>query len=267
MHPIGIVGSGGDTAPALVERLAERLAEAGPTATVTRGAAPTNDGGQYLDAGAAAAYQVSDTGWCVTAEEPDARDLLEELAPAYDYAVFAGFPEADIPQVVLDGADHDGSTLLTADSAEDVDVDAAVGALEDAEPFETLASLVARAKASPEAPKSGAIATFTGRVRAKEDDDDTPTEYLEFEQYDEVAADRFDGIRTDLEARDGVFEVIMHHRTGVVPYGDDIVFVVVLAGHRDEAFATVEDGINRLKAEVPIFKKEVTVAEEFWAHQ
>jgi molybdopterin synthase catalytic subunit len=43
--------------------------------------------------------------------------------------------------------------------------------------------------------------------------------------------------------------------------------VVVLAGHREEAFRTVEDGIDRLKAEVPLFKKEVTVSDEFWAHQ
>jgi len=43
--------------------------------------------------------------------------------------------------------------------------------------------------------------------------------------------------------------------------------VVVLAGHRREAFETVEDGIDRLKAEVPLFKKEVTVSGEFWAHQ
>lgn len=58
----------------------------------------------------------------------------------------------------------------------------------------------------------------------------------------------------------------MHHRTGVIEYGEDIVFVVVLAGHRGEAFQTVEDGINRLKDEVPIFKKEVTTDEQFWVH-
>jgi molybdopterin synthase catalytic subunit len=43
--------------------------------------------------------------------------------------------------------------------------------------------------------------------------------------------------------------------------------VVVLAGHRGEAFRTVEDGIDRLKDEVPLFKKEVTVEEEFWRHE
>jgi molybdopterin synthase catalytic subunit len=71
----------------------------------------------------------------------------------------------------------------------------------------------------------------------------------------------------ELEARDGVFDVEMHHRTGVIPDGDDIVFVVVLAGHREEAFRTVEDGINRLKDEVPLFKKEVTVEDTFWRHE
>ncbi|PSP53856.1 molybdopterin synthase, partial [Halobacteriales archaeon QH_7_68_42] len=49
--------------------------------------------------------------------------------------------------------------------------------------------------------------------------------------------------------------------------GEDIVFVVVLAGHRREAFRTVEDGIDRLKDEVPLFKKEVTVEETFWSHE
>jgi molybdopterin synthase catalytic subunit len=73
-------------------------------------------------------------------------------------------------------------------------------------------------------------------------------------------------IREELESRDGVFEVVLHHRTGVVEAGEDIVFVVVLAGHRREAFRTVEDGIDRLKDEVPLFKREVTVEEEFWVH-
>jgi molybdopterin synthase catalytic subunit len=59
----------------------------------------------------------------------------------------------------------------------------------------------------------------------------------------------------------------MHHRTGVIEAGEDIVFVVVLAGHRREAFRAVEDGIDRLKDEVPIFKKETTEAEEFWVHR
>jgi molybdopterin synthase catalytic subunit len=74
-------------------------------------------------------------------------------------------------------------------------------------------------------------------------------------------------IEAELADRDGVFEVLMYHRVGVIEDGEDIVFVVVLAGHREEAFRTVEDGINRLKDEVPIFKKETTTDEEFWVHE
>ena len=93
-----------------------------------------------------------------------------------------------------------------------------------------------------------------------------PTEYLEFERYDDVAAERMAALRSDLEARDGVYAVTTHHRTGVVEAGEHIVHVVVLAGHRGEAFETVSDGIDRLKEEVPLFKREVTVDEEFWVH-
>jgi molybdopterin synthase catalytic subunit len=132
---------------------------------------------------------------------------------------------------------------------------------------EITASLVAAAKASPGADRSGAIATFTGRVRARDDPDDVETTHLEFEKYDTVADDRLETLRAELTARDGVFDVRLHHRTGVLESGEDIVFVVVLAGHRTEAFRTVEDGINRLKDEVPIFKKEVTVEDTFWRHE
>jgi molybdopterin synthase catalytic subunit len=53
----------------------------------------------------------------------------------------------------------------------------------------------------------------------------------------------------------------------VIEAGEDIVFVVVLAGHRGEAFRTVKDGIDRLKESVPIFKKEATESETFWVHR
>ena len=159
-----------------------------------------------------------------------------------------------------------GAVLATAANPEAIDLDEVRDTLEATEPVETIESLVERAKSSPRAPESGAIATFTGRVRAQEDVNDTPTEYLKFEKYEGVAGQRMAAISTELEERDGVHEVLMHHRSGRIEYGEDIVFVVVLAGHRGEAFRTVEDGIDRLKAEVPIFKKEVTVDEQFWVH-
>jgi len=219
------------------------------------------------DTDAGAAYGLSPNGsWIGAGDGRDLPDLLDDLVPEFDYALTVGFTDARLPTVAIGDADPPGDVLLTLADA-DADLDPVLDAAADLDPRITLESLVERVKASPLAERSGAIATFTGRVRVKDAADDTPTTHLEFEKYEGVAADRMRVIREELEARDGVFEVLMHHRTGVIREGEDIVFVVVLAGHREEAFRTVEDGINRLKDEVPIFKKETTEAEEFWIHE
>ena len=219
------------------------------------------------DTDAGAAYGLSPDGsWIGAGDGRDLPDLLDDLVPEFDYALTVGFTDARLPTVAIGDADPPGDVLLTLADA-DADLDPVLDAAADLDPRITLESLVERVKASPLAERSGAIATFTGRVRVKDAADDTPTTHLEFEKYEGVAADRMRSIREELEARDGVFEVLMHHRTGVIREGEDIVFVVVLAGHREEAFRTVEDGINRLKDEVPIFKKETTENEEFWIHE
>lgn len=272
MHVLSVVGPDA-AARAVADRLANRLAEESRVAEVHR--TETTVGSH--DEPATARYEFTDEGWSATGTDRSVRDLLDDLAPDYDYALLVGVPEADVPTVAIgdestgevdtENDERAGEVLLSAENAPDVDIAEVRARLDATEPYETLESLVAEVKRSEEAPYSGAIATFTGRVRAKDDLDDDPTEFLEFEKYEGVAEDRMAAITAELEERDGVFEVVMHHRTGVIEYGRDIVFVVVLAGHRDEAFQTVEDGINRLKDEVPIFKKEVTTDEQFWVHE
>lgn len=255
MKILGVVGNDSVT---VAERLADRFAERGAVGTVTRGAPEPTD---------STAFELGDGGWRARGANRSLTDVLEELAPNHEFAVLSGFPNANFPQVVLGDADHAGELLVHAPDADALDIESVVDALDDVEDYETLESLVARVKRSPSAERSGAIATFTGRVRAKDSSDDAPTESLEFEKYEGIAEARMDTIREELETREGVFEVVMHHRTGLIEYGEDIVFVVVLAGHREEAFRTVEDGINRLKAEVPLFKKEVKTDEQFWVHE
>lgn len=272
MYVLGIVGSSDADKTVLVERLVERLTDRGRVATVNHLAElPTvdtagTDIARHRTAGAGASYGIGDEGWFATGEGRSLEATLDDLAPEYDYALVEGFSDAAIPQVVLGGHEGHGEVLAEAASADDVDIDTVCEALESSEPHVTLETLVARAKRSPRADRAGAIATFTGRVRQKDSADDSPTEALEFETYEGVANRRLDALREELESRDGIYEVFMHHRTGLIRAGEDIVFVVVLAGHREEAFRTVEDGINRLKDEVPIFKKEVTIDEEFWVH-
>lgn len=193
-------------------------------------------------------------------------DLLDELAARCEYAVFDGTLEGEWATLHPAGNAVDSDLLAEPVDRDAFDADALVDRLEATEPWESLESLVERVTGAQESDRAGAIATFTGRVRARDQPDDTPTTHLEFEAYGDVAWERMEGIADEIRSRDGVYDVAMHHRTGVIQDGEDIVFVVILAGHREEAFTAVEDGINRLKAEVPIFKKEVTVDEEYWVH-
>lgn len=274
MNVLGVVGPSDSGKTTLVERLVERVQERGNVATIkhlTR--APDidtagRDTDRHRQAGATTTVGITDDeGWFATGRERTLAETLDELAADVEYTIVEGFSDARVPQVVLGGRDHGGTALATAETAADVSVSAVVEQLESVDPYESLGSLVATAKRSPDAPKAGAIATFTGRVRTRDGPEDQPTEHLEFERYDEVATERMNGIRGDLEDRDGVYDVLLHHRTGIVEAGEDIVFVVVLAGHRREAFEAVERGIDRLKEEVPLFKKEVTIDDEFWVHE
>jgi len=272
MKVIATVGPSGSGKTSLVERLADRLSERGSVGTIKHlDCAPDldiegTDTARHRAAGVDRTIGVSDGEWFATGDDLTLQEALDRLAVECDYAVVEGYSGVDLPQIALGGRGGE-DVRLSAPDAGAVDLEEAVAVLEEADPYECLESLVAEVKASPREDRAGAIATFTGRVRAKEGPDDDPTEYLEFERYDGVAQERMATLRGELEAREGVHEVRLHHRTGVVEAGEDIVFVVVLAGHRGEAFRTVEDGINRLKAEVPLFKKEVTVDGTFWAHQ
>ena len=229
------------------------LAAADTTAVVTRH-------GERLTA------ELVGSDWSWTVPQSASDELLSMLAPRCRYCSLPALEAWSVP--VLEGADEGLGGELLPEPTPVADLDGAelLAALEETEPYETLESLVARIKRSDRAPYAGAIATFTGRVRELEDEDDVPTDHLTFERYDPVAAERLATIREELMDRDGVEDVLLHHRTGRVDAGEDIVFVVVLAGHREEAFAAVEDGIDRLKADVPIFKKEVTVDNEYWVH-
>ena len=234
----------------IVDPLHDRLRERGRVAVIRR------DG---------EGFAVDADGWTAGGVALTFEDVLDRVATDHDYCLVVGVPDARFPHVT-DGDVEANDIVLTVDSG-DYDVDAAIEAIEDADPYESLGSLVDAVKRSGRADFAGAIATFTGRVRALEDEEDDYTTSLTFEKYDGVAEEKMREIESALESRDGVEDVLMHHRVGRIEAGEDIVFVVVLAGHRTEAFRAVEDGINRLKDVVPIFKKEITTDESYWVHE
>jgi MoaE-MoaD fusion protein len=83
---------------------------------------------------------------------------------------------------------------------------------------------------------------------------------LDYEAYVEMAEPKLAAIAADEAERHGLCAVAVEHRTGTVPLSEPSVLVAVSAGHREEAFAGARAVIDRVKAEAPIWKVEVTTA-------
>ena len=75
-----------------------------------------------------------------------------------------------------------------------------------------------------------------------------------------------DRVVEDLKAKEGVLDVLIHHRSGYIETGNDIVYIVVLGAHRSQVFSALSDAIERVKKEVPIWKKELTIDGDYWIH-
>ncbi|MEE3235581.1 MAG: molybdenum cofactor biosynthesis protein MoaE [Candidatus Latescibacterota bacterium] len=111
-------------------------------------------------------------------------------------------------------------------------------------------------------PCHGAIGTFAGTVRAKTGD--RATTYLEYEAYPAMAEKKMTEIAEEAKSKWPIGEVAILHRIGRLEVGEISVLVAVGAGHRREAMEACLYVIDRLKAVVPIWKKEYGPDGEFW---
>ena len=103
---------------------------------------------------------------------------------------------------------------------------------------------------------AGAVVSFQGITRE--------VERLDYEAYDEMATERIAAILTECVERHGLEAAAAEHRTGSVPLGEPSVIVAVSAAHRGEAFAGAREAIDRIKAEAPIWKREIEGGEARW---
>lgn len=104
-------------------------------------------------------------------------------------------------------------------------------------------------------PAVGGVVVFLGVVR--NEFESRPSQGLHYEAYRAMAEQEMARIGASLKARHGVLHVIMQHRVGTLSVTEPSVLVAVSAPHRAAAFAACEEAIDRLKAEVPIWKKEL----------
>jgi molybdopterin converting factor subunit 1 len=110
--------------------------------------------------------------------------------------------------------------------------------------------------------RAGAVATFLGTVRAESRG--RTVRFLEYEAYDGMAENVMAEIAERLERRYDLCAVAITHRVGRVEIGEASVAVAVSAPHRQDALAACKDAIDTLKAEVPLWKKEVYEGGEEW---
>ena len=103
---------------------------------------------------------------------------------------------------------------------------------------------------------AGAIVSFQGVTRE--------VERLDYEAYEEMAGERIAAILRECVAAHGLEAAAAEHRVGSVPLGEPSVVVAVSAGHRGEAFAGAREAIDRIKAEAPIWKREVDGERAQW---
>jgi molybdopterin synthase catalytic subunit len=104
--------------------------------------------------------------------------------------------------------------------------------------------------------RAGAVVTFQGVTRE--------VDRLEYEAYVEMAEPRMEAILCEAIDRHGLCAAAAEHRVGAVPLSEPSVLVAVSAPHRGAAFAGAREVIDRIKAEAPIWKKEVAGGGERW---
>jgi molybdopterin synthase catalytic subunit len=99
---------------------------------------------------------------------------------------------------------------------------------------------------------TGALVVFDGIVR-----DDKIIE-MELEAYQDVATQKLEKIAREATHQFNLLHVDIIHRIGRLAVGENILIIVVAAGHRPQAYAGSRYILEEIKKGVPIWKKELT---------
>ena len=119
------------------------------------------------------------------------------------------------------------------------------------------------AVASVADPAAGGTCVFLGTVR--DHSEAGAVTGLSYEAWDDLALARLEELGEELFATWPLRLVSLWHRTGDLGVGEVSVVVACSAAHRAEAFEACRHGIERLKDDVPIWKKEHLVdGEAHW---
>ena len=99
----------------------------------------------------------------------------------------------------------------------------------------------------------GAWLEFRGVVRSEENG--RTIRALEYEAYPEMAGREIRRLLQKISARHPCRAAKVIHRVGVIPAGETAIYVGVASPHRGEAIALLAEFMDRLKQDVPIWKR------------
>jgi molybdopterin synthase catalytic subunit len=111
------------------------------------------------------------------------------------------------------------------------------------------------ALASVRRPGAGGIAIFVGVVR--DENAGRAVTRLEYSAYASMARREMERIAEEIEREIEGVRVAALHRVGSLEVGEPAVVCAASAPHRGEAFRACRELINRIKARVPIWKREI----------
>jgi len=111
-------------------------------------------------------------------------------------------------------------------------------------------------------PETGGVALFIGTVRNHNQGQDVSL--LEYQAYAAMAEKELSAIADEIERELPGTRLACLHRTGALRVGDIAVICAAGAAHRGEAFTACRELIDRLKARVPIWKREHGDQGPYW---
>jgi molybdopterin synthase catalytic subunit len=106
----------------------------------------------------------------------------------------------------------------------------------------------------------GALVTFVGVTRNHHEGKNVAT--LSYEAYEDMVLPLMERLLFETRQKLEVGQVFVRHRLGEVRIGEASIVVVVAAPHRGPAFEAAREIMDRIKKEIPIFKKETLLGDQ-----
>lgn len=114
-------------------------------------------------------------------------------------------------------------------------------------------------------PGAGAVLSFIGTAR--DEKLGRRVLFLDYEAYESMAEKVLRQIGTEMCTRWPARAVALVHRIGRVEIGVASIAIVVSTPHRDEGFAALRFGIETVKRDLPVWKKEYFADGAVWVQE